>query len=336
MLRIAESGTRLSICEEPQTFTNPLYRGADPWVVRHGGWYYSCNATARNAIEVWRSRTLTERGERQTVWTPPHRGWNRAEVWAPELHFLHGRWHIYYAASNGRNANHRMGVLQSVSSDPQGRYLDRGILDTAGRWAIDGTVLDLDGQLTFIWSGWEDDRDVQHLYAAPMSDPCTISGERVQLCANNCHPWERVSERHTQRGLHEGPQVLRRDGQVFLVYSCSGSWQPTYKLGMLHLTERGNPLNPSHWRKHRSPIFESTREVFGVGHCCFTQSPDGSEDWIVYHAKTRRREGWTDRVVRAQPFGWHADGTPDFGSPVAVGDLLPRPSGEVASQLHAA
>lgn len=336
MLRIAEPASRFTSFEETHSFTNPLYRGADPWVVRHGGWYYSCNATARNTIEVWRSRTLTERGERRTVWTPPARGWNRAEVWAPELHFLNGRWHIYYAASDGRNANHRMGVIQSVTADPQGAYVDRGMLDTGGRWAIDGTVLDLDGRLTFIWSGWEDHRDLQHLYAAPMADPCTIAGERVQLCPNDCHAWERVSECHTQRGLHEGPQVLRRGGRVFLVYSCSGSWQHTYKLGMLHLTPGGNPLNPSHWRKQSSPVFESTPDVFGVGHCCFTHSPDGAEDWIVYHAKTRRREGWSDRVVRAQPFTWRGDGTPEFGSPVAHGEELPRPSGEAAPQLHAA
>src|SRR3712207_579096 len=27
-----------------RTFTNPLYAGADPWVVRHDGWYYLCQA----------------------------------------------------------------------------------------------------------------------------------------------------------------------------------------------------------------------------------------------------------------------------------------------------
>src|SRR4051812_39971587 len=91
----------------PATFTNPLYAGADPWVMRKDGWYYLCQAGPGGRIEVWRSRTLTERGVGRMVWSPPTRGWNRAQVWAPELHYLRGQWYIYYAASNGRNVNHR-------------------------------------------------------------------------------------------------------------------------------------------------------------------------------------------------------------------------------------
>ena len=319
------------------TFLNPLYKGADPWVVRHGGWYYLCQAGPGGRLEVWRSRTLTERGERRVVWTPPRTGWNRAQVWAPELHYLRGRWYIYYAASDGRNANHRMGVLEAVSDDPQGAYVDRGMLYTGdhpadrrlNRWAIDGTVLDLRGQLYFIWSGWPDHRDVQHLYISRMFDPCSIETSRQVLCANDCHPWERVGERHHERGLHEGPQLLRRNGKVFLIYSCSGSWQPTYKLGMLTMDELADPMNPASWRKLNRPVFDSTREVFGVGHCCFTTSPDGTEDWILYHSKRYRWDCW-DRVVRAQRFTWDAAGYPDFGSPDASRFPMAMPSGDGA------
>jgi GH43 family beta-xylosidase len=57
--------------------------------------------------------------------------------------------------------------------------------------------------------------------------------------------------------------------------------------------------------------------VFGVGHCSFTTSPDGRQDYIVYHSKTSRRDGW-DRVVRVQRFAWTEDGMPDFGRPVTA------------------
>lgn len=316
------------------TFANPRYNGADPWVVRRDDNYYLCQAGHGGCLEVWRSRSLTDRGRRRVIWAPPARGWNRAQVWAPELHWLNGRWYIYYAASDGRNANHRMGVLESTGDDPQGAYVDRGMLytgddvrrQTQNRWAIDGTVLELRGLLYLIWSGWEDRRDIQHLYIAPMSDPWTVSGDRIRLCANDCHLWERVGERRDERGLNEGPQVLRRNGKVFVVYSCSGSWQPTYKLGMLHMDESADPTDPASWTKHPTPVFESAGEVFGVGHCCFTQSPDGRQDWILYHSKRNRRDCW-DRVVRAQPFGWTPDGLPDFGRPVPCGRPLAMPSG---------
>lgn len=325
------------------TFANPLYKGADPWVVQHDGWYYLCQADARGRIEIWRSRTLTQRGERAVVWTPPVKGWNRAQVWAPELHYLRGRWYIYYAACGGRNPSHRMGVLEATTNDPQGPFVDRGMLYTGdaaaggdrNRWAIDGTVLDMRGQLYFIWSGWEDTRDVQHLYIAPMADPCAVSGNRVRVCANDCHEWEHVGHRRSERGLNEGPQVLVRNGRVMMVYSCSGSWQPTYKLGMLHMDEQADPLDPGSWRKVNAPVFDSTHDIFGVGHCCFTRSPDGTEDWILYHAKKYRWDCW-DRVVRAQPFGWRADGFPEFGSPASTGVAMALPSGERAAAAAAA
>ena len=317
------------------SFTNPLFAGADPWVVRHDGWYYFCNGGPGNRIEVWKSPSLTRRGERRVVWTAPRHGWNRAQIWAPELHHVAGRWHLYYSASEGRNATHQMGVLRALSDDPQGRYEDAGPLYTGdeisthrnNRWAIDGTVFELRGRLYFLWSGWEDHRDVQHLYLAAMSDPCTIGSNRVRLCPNDCHPWERVGERREERGLHEGPQVLHRNGKLFLVYSCSGSWQPTYKLGLLYMDEQADPMDAGSWKKHHEPVFDSTREVFGVGHCCFTQSPDGTEDWMLYHSKRYRWDSWT-REVRAQRFAWREDGFPDFGRPVESGIPLAVPSGD--------
>jgi GH43 family beta-xylosidase len=316
----------------PETFANPIYDGADPWVVRHDEVYYSCNTGAGGRIEVWKSDSFIERGECTVVWSPPRVGWNRAEVWAPELHYVRGNWYIYYAASDGKNANHRMGVLRSQGEDAQGPYTDLGQMYTGddlanrtnNRWAIDGTILELNEELYFVWSGWEDDRDIQFLYIAKMSDPATISSNRVKLCGNNCHDWEHVSHDRGDRGLHEGPAILRRHGRVHLIYSCSGSWQHTYKLGMLTMRENADPMNPASWTKHPQPIFDSTEDVFGIGHCSFTTSPDGQEDWILFHSKKSRREGW-DRSVHAQKFGWTATGLPDFGRPIAAGQAIAAP-----------
>ncbi|MGE5611134.1 MAG: family 43 glycosylhydrolase [Bacillota bacterium] len=313
-------------------FSNPLYPGADPWIIQRDGWYYLCKSQSRS-IEVWKSRSLVDRGERSFVWTAPRRAWNSAEIWAPELHYLQGRWYIYYAASSGSNETHRMGVLESKTDDPQGQYVDKGMLYTGdevasqrnNRWAIDGTVMELQRQLYFLWSGWEDHRDIQHLYIARMENPWTISSNRVRLSPNDDYVWERVGEDQRQRGLHEGPAILKRNGRIFLVYSCSGSWEATYKLGMLYADEKCDPMDPRSWSKLAKPVFQSSREVFGVGHCSFVQSPDGQEDWIVYHAKTQRSSGW-GRVVRAQKFTWRENGFPDFGAPVASGEAQPMPS----------
>ena len=69
--------------------------------------------------------------------------------------------------------------------------------------------------------------------------------------------------------------------------------------------------------------------MFGPGHNSFVKSPDQTEDWIVYHAKDTTFQTWAGRTARAQKFTWLADGTPDFGRPVAAIAALQVPSGEV-------
>jgi GH43 family beta-xylosidase len=85
-------------------------------------------------------------------------------------------------------------------------------------------------------------------------------------------------------------------------------------------------MNAASWKK-TGPVFTGTNHVHGVGHCSFTKSPDGKEDWIIYHSKKTTQPGW-DRNIRMQPFTWKADGSPDFGVPVPVGKPIQKPSGE--------
>lgn len=55
--------------------------------------------------------------------------------------------------------------------------------------------------------------------------------------------------------------------------------------------------------------------VFGLGHCYFFRSPDGTQDWIAYHARSEVTDTYADRSTRVQRFTWAADGTPQFGLP---------------------
>ncbi|MDR2675386.1 MAG: glycoside hydrolase family 43 protein [Opitutaceae bacterium] len=324
------------------TFTNPIAAGADPWIVRHDGYYYWCLSQNGLGVAICKSDTLTSLGKRHVVWRAPATGPHSKEIWAPELHFLDGRWYIYVAASNGANANHRMIVLESETGDPLSAYAfkaglytgDNVAKKTGNCWAIDGTVLTHRGGRYFIWSGWKRGSDEQWLFAAPMSNPWTVSGNRVRICKNDTYLWEYTGESPKGRGLNEGPQVLQHGGRTFLVYSASGSWQASYKLGLLELTG-DDPLARGAWRKYPKPVFAPTDKTWGVGHGSFTTSPDGTQFWHVYHAKRERASGW-NRDIFAQPFKWTADGLPDFGVPVAPGQPLPFPSAGAAGSASRA
>jgi GH43 family beta-xylosidase len=322
--------------EVKTTFANPVWNGADPWMVKQGDDYIYC-FSGNNAISVSRSKYMTKRGETHVIWRAPQTGWNRACVWAPEIHFIEGHWHVYYAAgeSGPPYIHQRTGVLRSKTEDVFSEYEDMGMLytgddphDPSGNvWAIDMTVLEHKGRLYAIWSGWKEQRETdatpQHLYIQEMENPYTLKGKRVLLSSPE-ESWETGGPLN----LNEGPEVLKNGEQVFIIYSCRESWLVEYRQGMLQLNDPdGNLLDPDNWTK-KGPVFQGNSQVYGVGHCSFVKSPDGTEDWIVYHSKKSTAPGW-ERDVRMQPFGWNPDGTPNFGTAVPAGVEIDRPSGEV-------
>jgi GH43 family beta-xylosidase len=323
------------------TFTNPIAEGADPWVTKHGDQYVWCFSEGNRGISVWLSDRLTSIGTRHVVWQAPETGpWSK-EVWAPEMHFLDGKWYIYLAADDGNNANHLAYVLESKNADPLGPYQISGPFATGdgadGKspniWAIDMTVLEHGGKRYAIWSGWDKPgTDRQFLYIAPMKNPRELAAPRRLLVSNDNYLWERTEEREGSRGLNEGPQILKRDGRTFVTYSCGASWSATYKLGLLELTG-ADPSDPASWKKHPEPVFKSGNGVIGVGHSTFVPSPDGSEIWHVYHAKVDDRSGWR-RAVSVQPVSFKADGFPDFGTPVRTGTPQPVPAGQKTPEVR--
>ena len=316
------------------TFTNPLLAsGPDPWIIKKDNNYYYTH-TLGNRIAIWKTAKVTElrSAAPQTVWTAPATGPNSKNVWAPELHFINNKWYAYYAADDGVNANHRMFVLENTDSDTDpltGAWEGKGkISDASDKWAIDGTVLEHNGQTYFIWSGWEGDVDVkQNIYIAKMQNPWTIEGPRVMI-STPTYDWETIGA----PDVNEGPAVLKNSaGKVFLTFSASGCWNDDYALGLLTLKEGGNPLNAADWTKTPTPVFTKNTNggAYGPGHNSFFKSADGTEDWILYHANAGSGQGCGDaRSPRAQKFTWNADGTPNFGRPVAIATAITKPSGE--------
>lgn len=320
-----------------ETFTNPIMRGADPWVITKDGFYYFIESRGGD-IHVSKSDKLTEPSNWKQIWTAPDEGWNQASIWAPELHYIDGKWYVYYAAGKEPSApyiHQRSGVLESVSQDPQGKYIDKGMLYTGDDiqnktnniWAIDLSVFELDEKLYAVWSGKEANRPTteapQNLYIAEMENPWTLGSERV-LISEPDQEWE-IGIKHD---INEGPEVLKHNDEIFIIYSARESWLKHYKLGMLKLKNaKSDPLNPDNWTKS-GPVFKSTDEVFGPGHASFTRSPDGTEYWIIYHAKKDSTPGWGNRNVNMKRFTWNDDGTPDFGKPTSPDTGLPLPSGQ--------
>ena len=325
--------------QQHRTFTNPLLSsGADPWCIYKDGFYYYTNTTGRN-ITLWKTKSIAglKSAEKKIVFTPPATGAYSKELWAPEIHFLHGKWYIYFAADSGKNIDHCLWVLENSSADPlNGEWILKGKLTTPeDKWSIDGSLFEHNQQLYAIWSGWEGDvNGQQNIYIAKMKNPWTVEGERAKISSPELS-WEIHGDLNNADdvphvNVNEGPEVLVHDNKVFLIYSASGCWTDFYALGMLTASADSDLMNPASWKKNPEPVFKQSPEnsVYAPGHNSFFKSPDGKEDYILYHANAKPGQGCGGfRSPRAQKFTWNKDGSPNFGVPVKEGEILNVPSG---------
>lgn len=332
---------------EYSRFTNPIGDKADPYIIEKDDIYYYCfsssvtiDGVAYPAIKVAAHGNVGF-GELSTqnrsVFNSTQTSIANAqkEYWAPELHYFdeatvgkeNAGWYIYFAADNGNNTNHRMYVLRAT--DPENPFSDYEmigqIMDSTNKWAIDGTVLQLNGSLYFVWSGWEGDTNVaQNIYIAKMSDPWTISSERILLSKPE-YSWEKQGNPY----VNEGPQILQYNGSTHIVYSASGSWSRYYCYGVLTLTGT-DPMDATHWYKASTSKFSSGNGVYGPGHGSFVQD-DGGNWWMVYHANPSLSvpsgsSWWTERNIYTKQFEFTemtfndvAVSYPSFGTPAKHG-----------------
>ena len=317
-----------------ETFTNPLLdSGADPWVIWWKGYYYQMNSTGEN-LTLRKTADITDlrHAEQKVVWTPePGHPWSY-ELWAPELHRWGNKWYIYFAADGGINATHRIYVVENPSDDPiEGSWTLKGkIGDSSDKWAIDATTFEMHGQHYLAWSGWKGNEDgEQDIFIAHMSNPWTIDSPRTLISAPTLD-WEKHGDlpgRHVN--VNEGPEFLTHGKKMYIVFSASGCWTDFYALGAVEASTEANPLDASSWRKVAQPLLstDARAQAFGTGHNGFFKSPDGKDDWIIFHANPAAGEGCEDhRSPRIQRFSWDDEDRPIFGKPAPLSEPLAKPA----------
>jgi GH43 family beta-xylosidase len=146
-----------------------------------------------------------------------------------------------------------------------------------------------------------------------MDSPTSIMSERI-LISRPDYDWEKRGSSKDLPTINEGPEILEKNGKLFLIYSAAGSWSDYYCLGMLEFTGE-NPMLVSSWTKSPKPVFESNEIVTSPGHASFIKI--NKLDYIVYHSARQKGAAW-DRQINIQSFGWK-NGKPEFGTPLRYG-----------------
>lgn len=311
--------------QKVETLKNPIVeQRADPWVYKHtdGYYYFTASVPEYDRIEVRRSKTIQGLGEAEpaVAWRKHEDGIMSANIWAPEIHFIDGKWYIYFAAAR-KDAifDHRMYVIENDSQNPlEGNWVEKGQVKAAWEsFSLDATTFEHRGQLYYVWA--QKDPEIEgnsNLYIAKMANPWTITGPQVMI-AKPEYDWEKIGFL-----VNEGAAVLKRNGKIFISYSASAT-DYNYCMGLLSADEDSDLLDPESWTKSPEPVFQTNEEnsQYGPGHNSFTVSEDGSQDILIYHARNYREivgdPLWDpNRHTRAQVFTWNEDGTPNFGTPV--------------------
>lgn len=302
-----------------------VYQRADPYIYRHtnGIYYFTASVPAFDKIILRKSDTLKGLADAKeiTIWEKHEKGIMSKNIWAPEIHFLGGKWYIYFAAGDVDDIwAIRPYVLECEDEDPfTGRWTEKGKMLCSDddefsfrAFSLDATVFEHNGKHYYVWAEKVGvGQQISNLYIAQMESPTKLKTVQVLLTTPD-YDWERIGF-----WVNEGPAVIKNKGKIYLTYSASATGA-CYCMGMLTANEDADLLDPRSWKKERYPVLETNSEmgIYGPGHNSFTKSEDG-KDIMVFHARPYEEligDPLSDpnRHAMLMQIKWNEDGTPIF------------------------
>lgn len=315
-------------CEKDIVLNPVIFQRADPHVLRadDGSYYFTASVPAYDRVILRHAGSITglSAAPERTVWLRPAKGKMGGHIWAPEIHFIGGRWIIYFAAGDSDSRFRiRTYALGCKGADPMRDDWELvGQLETPwDTFNLDATSFRHDRRDYLCWAQQEPGIETNsNIYLAPLETPTTLAATPVRLTVPT-YDWE------TQRfKVNEGPAFLSHGDKVFIAYSASAT-DDRYMMGLLWASASGDLMDAGNWSKSPAPVFASAPEhcVFGPGHNSFTTDMCG-RNLLVYHARDYREIVGDplydpNRHTRVQPFGFDGSGMPVFGKPVRSGPL---------------
>jgi beta-xylosidase len=316
--------------------SKPVYPNyfADPFVWQHDGVYYAIGTGVLDArgeaSHASESLTLDGkagvfqilRSEDLFHWSPIASAMERLapeygdSYWAPEIACAGGQFYLYYSVGFGDKSHH---LRVAVADNPAGPYRDAGRRVTdlfTCPFAIDASPFqDDDGQWFLFYSrdfldSDEGARPGTALVVDRLVNMTQLAGEeRVVMRAH--YDWQRFLSDRVMYGARydwhtlEGPSVVKRDGRYYCFYSA-GRWEnETYGVDYAVADCVMGPYSSDVSESGARVLRTVPGKVIGPGHNSIVRGPDGSTDYIVYHAWD---PGMIARRMFVSPIQWTAGG----------------------------
>ena len=302
-----------------------IQKRADPYVYKHtdGTYYFTASLPDYDGIALRKADKLFDLKDapEKMIWKKHDKGIMSFHVWAPELHFIFGKWYIYFAAGDVDDIwAIRPYVLECQGDDPfNDEWIEKGMMQCSDEdpfsfraFSLDGTVLENHGEYYFIWAEKVGvGKQISNLYIAKMESATKLSTVQVLLTTPD-YDWERVGF-----WVNEGPAFIKNDGKIYMTYSASETGV-AYCIGMLSADENDDLLDPKSWTKSRMPVLKTSEElkIYGPGHNSFTVNDEG-EPVMIYHARTEAEIVGNplynpNRHAMVMKVKWNESGEPEF------------------------
>jgi arabinan endo-1,5-alpha-L-arabinosidase len=235
-----------------------------------------------------------------------------AGLWAPDIAYFNGRYHLYYSASTFGSNHSAIGLVTSATLDPNAAnfgWRDEGLVIRSQRTddfnAIDPNhVIDATGDhwlaLGSFWSG---------IKLFP------LDASTGKLRDNDARRFS-IATRPAPQGAPaaiEAPFIVRREGDYFLFasydYCCRGVSSSYYVVAGRSRSITGPYVGRdgrSMMEGYGNVIVRGERRYRGPGHCAVLQ--DGDLSYLVYHAYDAEHDGRSTLRISALEWrdGWPA------------------------------
>ena len=302
-----------------------IQKRADPYVYKHtdGTYYFTASLPDYDGIALRKADKLFDLKDapEKIIWKKHDKGIMSFHVWAPELHFIFGKWYIYFEAGDVDDIwAIRPYVLECKGDDPfNDEWIEKGMMQCSDEdpfsfraFSLDATVLENHGEYYFIWAEKVGvGKQISNLYIARMESATKLSTVQVLLTTPD-YDWERVGF-----WVNEGPAFIKHDGKIYMTYSASETGV-AYCIGMLSADENDDLLDPKSWTKRRMPVLKTSEElkIYGPGHNSFTVNDEG-EPVMIYHARTEAEIVGNplynpNRHAMVMKVKWNESGEPEF------------------------
>ena len=304
---------------QPYELRGDIRQVHDPAIIKEGGTFYLFSTRAGISIRCstdlveWRlcGDVFAHLPEWAVKDVPNLRG-----LWAPDVSYFNGKYHIYYSASTFGSNRSSIGLVTNQTLDPTSdkyRWVDQGKVigsNPSDDWnAIDpNIVLDEQDQpwLSFgsFWGGIK----LRKLDQATGK----LSSQDQTLYSLASRP--RTAE---LPGAVEAPAIIRKNGYYYLFVSfdfCCRGKDSTYNIRV----GRARRITGPYMDRSGKPMMEGGGTLVlagrgrwvGPGHCAVLQ--EKGRDTLVYHAYDTEWRGTS--TLRIAPLVWDPEGWPTIST----------------------